>query len=276
MTVLFVPSKNRPMQLDATLRSFYFSCEDNNRIEKFVLYKAEGEDYENAYKTLSKEYTDVNFIKENNFKEDLIALTFGHKYILFSVDDTIFVNNFNLLDMENKMYNDNDVISFSLRLGTNTHYCYPENKKMNIPMINFYNDIGYFDWTKEEMDFGYPADISSSLHFANNFNEVFYDQNYNNPNELEWLMHVHSMHNKWLINKKYMLCYETSRAFSSPVNKVQTVNNNRSGTKEKYSEGQLLKVFLSGYRIDIEKFDEYVPNACHEEVDFEFININNN
>jgi len=71
-TVLVIPSKDRPMQLDLTLRSFYKYCEDKDDLVAVVIYKASNLKFYDGYQILIQEYPFVNFIQEEgNFKNIL-------------------------------------------------------------------------------------------------------------------------------------------------------------------------------------------------------------
>jgi hypothetical protein len=67
-----------------------------------------------------------------------------------------------------------------------------------------------------------------------------------------------------------LLSHQSSVAFSNPVNMVQSRDHNRAGQKVAYSTEELAERFDSGYRIDIAKFQSFVPHACHQEIEFEF------
>jgi hypothetical protein len=66
------------------------------------------------------------------------------------------------------------------------------------------------------------------------------------------------------------LCYENSVTFCNPINKVQTVATNRAGSVVEYSSDHLAQLFESGYRIKVEAYTGFVPNACHQEVALNF------
>src|SRR4051812_24636406 len=82
-------SKDRPLQLDATLRSLKLSCSDLNRKATFVLYTTSNAFFAAQYRVLRGEHRDVTFVRESNFKLDLAKLVDGSTHILFLVDDTL-------------------------------------------------------------------------------------------------------------------------------------------------------------------------------------------
>lgn len=67
-------SKDRAMQLDGTLRSFYLHCKDPELTNLNVLYRTSTPELEHQYQIIKAEYPQVNFIKEGNFREDMEKL----------------------------------------------------------------------------------------------------------------------------------------------------------------------------------------------------------
>jgi len=273
-TIVIIFSKNRAMQLDCCLKTLYKQCQDIDKIDISVLYTTTSEKHQKSYDILEQTYLDVNFIKENNFKEDLLVLIQDKNHILFVVDDTIFVDEFYIADMVDTLtYNHNEyALGVSLRLGLNTTYCYPLNKVQKIPeLINGWYGLKKFDWIKAEYDFNYPLELSSSFYRLKDLGSLLKTLHYSNPNELEYLLSINSR----IFNKNYLLCYENSVAFSNPVNKVQNVNNNRVATEHNYSIEYLLSMFLDEFRIETTNFEDFMPHGCHEETEFLFVKEKN-
>jgi hypothetical protein len=268
--IVFIPSFDRPMQLDATLKSFYKHCNNPYQYEIQVIYRVSDYRYKQAYESLKTDYENVIFSKEYVFKQQLIQSIANKKYILFVVDDCIFVNNFNLEIAKDLIKYNPEAIGFSLRLGKNTKICYPNNALNELPKeLNFNviqeNKIDIVDWTKvNNGDFGYPLEVSSSLYEICVIENLINNYNYKNPNDLEWVFACCAQNKKELTD---LFFYETSVAFCNPVNKVQKVNQNRSGSFLRYSTEELLHRFEQGERIDIDVFDGFVSNGCHQEVD---------
>lgn len=69
-TLIF--SKNRAMQLHATLQSFYLHCLDADQTTITVLYLATNDQTTRQYEILKSEFPQVNFIKENDFRKTVI------------------------------------------------------------------------------------------------------------------------------------------------------------------------------------------------------------
>ena len=93
---------------------------------------------------------------------------------------------------------------------------------------------------------------------------------YTNPNTLEAFLDWSK--GQFIETQPKLLHDADSIAFSIPVNKVQTVfTGNRSGNNPLYSINRLTNLFSQGYRINVEKFDNFVPTGVHQEVPYEFV-----
>lgn len=266
-------SKDRPIQLELALNTCKHFSVDWDKDEKYVLYKPTSSRYKSAYNDLAGRFPEVNFV-EQDVDSDFFSWVKWHlgntEYVMFIVDDCIFTSEFSTIDIVKtiEIYNYN-ILGFSLRLGKNTKYCYPLNIKNEIPMFKEVgNSMIMYDYTRGIVgDFYYPLEVSSSIYKSEDILKVLTGYTFNNPNELEWYMHISR---NLLRNKPLMLCYKTSVAFCNPINKVQNVNDNRAGTNTIYSPLSLLKKYEQGYRIKDSRFYYLVPDGCHQEVDFRF------
>jgi hypothetical protein len=70
---VIVFSKDRAMQLDATLRSFYAQCRDANSLSIHVLYLATDR-HIRQYQELIQAYPKVDFLPQKDFRKDLLSL----------------------------------------------------------------------------------------------------------------------------------------------------------------------------------------------------------
>jgi hypothetical protein len=268
--VVFIPSFDRPMQLDATLKSFYRHCNNPYNYEIRVIYRVSNERFQSAYESLKSDYKNVIFIKENAFKMHLMQSIVDKTYILFVTDDCIFTHKFDLEVAKNLLSTDPEAIGFSLRLGKNTRVCYPIGKLNQLPdEINFDiikdENINIIDWTKIKIgDFGYPLEVSSSLYEISIIKDLINNYDYNNPNDLEWIMACNLIYKRELCD---LFFYDISVAFCDPINKVQKVNNNRCGNYAIYNTEVLLDRFEKGERINVDFFNKFISSGCHQEID---------
>ncbi len=192
-------------------------------------------------------------------------------YILFLVDDNLFVRDFSLTDMTLLMENSPDAIGFSLRLGENTTYCYTKHCPQVLPAFSIIQTgLLKFDWTVSENEFGYPLEVSSSIYRAAQIIPLLVSFPYLEPNSLERGLNTRRA---WF-EKEFpnLLCFNTSVAFCNPVNKVQEVaDRNRAAETYSFSSEQLAEKFDAGARVDVEAFSGFISNSCHQEVELPFI-----
>lgn len=267
-TVMLVFSKNRAMQLDCTLRTFFKKCLDNDQIDVSVLYKCSNPANEDQYSRLKDLFPKVDFFEETNFRDNVLYILSGYKYVLMCVDDTIFTNPFKVDDAL-EVLKDESVIGFSLRLGSNIKYSYMTDMEQIAPNFNpheYSDNIQVFNWTDQMGDFAYPLELSSSIYRTDDIYNIAMRINWGCPNALEYCLDSF----KSVISDKHMLgCYNTSVAFANPVNSVQTYcSGNKFGN---ISCEFLSDKFYKGYRIDTLPFHGLVSNSCHQEVAFKFI-----
>lgn len=258
-------SKDRPLQLELTLSTCKHFSTDWDEDYPVVLYKASTDRYQRAYDSLEGKFPGVKFVKEHHFMSDVKDILSSAEHILFSVDDCVFTNYFSTKEIVSLIEKHNS-IGFSLRLGKNTTWCYPLSASNKIPLFGRVTDnIIKFDCRGNGFgDFYYPMELSSSLYKASDITRLLGKYLFSNPNTLESIMHTrrHSVE-----YKPTLMCFETSVAFSNPINKVQKVNNNRAGESISYSPEYLLEKYERGYKIDEAAFYGFVSNGCHQEVE---------
>ena len=263
-------SKDRAMQLDCTLRSLMHHCKDISTIATKVLYTTSNAQHENQYQKIKADYPSVEFIREKDFKSDLLAQLTLPENILFLVDDNVFVSDFFLGYAIDELKNNSDCLGFSLRLGKNTDYCYMLKKQQAIPKIKTRaHNICRYEWVTAECDFGYPLEVSSSLYKTADIVPLLNQLDYKNPNTLELALDTNKTF--FQVNMKFLLCFEKSVTFCNPINMVQTQWKNRTGENSSYSLERLAELYDEGYRIDVEHFSGFTPNSCHQEVALKFV-----
>jgi hypothetical protein len=265
-------SKDRAMQLDATLRSFFLNCHDNNIISLIVIYTTSTISNEAQYELLKFEYYSILFINETHFKNDLLTHMSSFEYILFLVDDNIFVSEFSLRNILKSLDEQPDAIGFSLRLGRNTTYCYPMDRTQKQPS---FHDLGHhilkFNWTNAELDFGYPLEVSSSIYRVRDLQSELLKLSFTNPNTFE--VQLVGLKHLYASTKPSLLCYEQSVVFCAPINITQTSYPNRVGSNQSYTINSLGQMFRNKIRIDVNNYIGFIPNACHQEVELAFRSV---
>ncbi len=271
-TVGLIFSKDRPMQLAAAIESFSLHCSDNEDIKLHVLYKASNDIYRAQYDTLKNEFADVTFIKETDFKAQTLAVISEYEYVLFLVDDNLFVKDFSLAEIVGLLKQNHNALGFSLRLGKNTTYSYARDAQVTLPQFWYVaKSVLKYDWTRGRIHFAYPLEVSSSIYRAADIAPLLKKLDFDNPNMLEGLMAANTQ--LYARSRAALLCYEQSAAFCNPLNIVQTVSLNRAGSLSRYSADSLAQMFEQGLRIDVQRYAGFVPNSPHQEVQLEFVKL---
>jgi hypothetical protein len=269
VTIIF--SKNRAMQLTLCLETLFNHCNDILDLSDiYVLYKVDPSHRE-SYEIVKKEFSMVNFVEETIFKEDLLKIVLPNEsniswgneppyMVVFLTDDTLCTGSFSIKKVISTLNENKDCIGFSLRLGKNTHRCFPYNCEQKVPEMEYVKDNIYkYKWENAEYDFNYPLELSSSVYRLGDINQLLELPYYSNPNYLESIL------NQCIaFEGTNLLCFKTSVAFSNPINRVNTTHPNRSG---QINENELMELFMEGYRIDDTLFNGFVSNGAHQLID---------
>jgi len=263
-------SKDRVMQLRATIESFLLHCKDSNDVRLTVLYKASTPLHQHQYDDLKNCFGGITFIEEEDFKRQTLAAIKGSQYILFMVDDNIFTRDFSIRDAMDSLQRETDAIGFSLRLGENTSYCYMADTKQRQPQFQKVTDsIMKYDWTRAEHDYGYPLEVSSSIYRSQQIADFLSGLDFENPNTMESQMLDENKQFKQ--NHPKLLCYRTSVTFCNPLNKVQKVYpQTRCGTDKRYTDERLAEIYQQGMVVDASKYADFVSNGVHQETELYF------
>ena len=246
-------SRDRQMQLDATLRSLQQHGRDIQRGDIKVLTKATTERHRALYQTLASEHPRVELIEERDFRAQLLGLLGGYRQILFLVDDNLVVRPFALAEASRALELDESLLGASLRLGRNTIHCYTMHSSQRVPPMaaaGICPSMNRFRWVGAEHDFGYPLEVSSSLYRVGDIEPLLQRLAFRNPNQLEAAMAREAP--AFAASKPDLLCFENSVTFCNPVNIVQTTfTNNRAGNALEESPAALAERYAAGERIDI-------------------------
>jgi glycosyltransferase involved in cell wall biosynthesis len=266
---VIVFSKDRPLQLDATLRSLALNNDDIAPEDVHVLYMTSGPAFAAGYRILASEHPGVRLHRETHFKTDLVALVDGSRSLLFLVDDTLFVGPFSAAGALRVLDEDESCLGFSLRLGRNTTQCYTLDQPQSVPKLTqLHTGVLTFDWTKAEHDFGYPLEVSSSLYRTSDILPLLQRLDYRSPNTLEGALARHA--SSFREARPRLACFAQSVAFSVPANLVQTAWKNRADSNPALTARALADVYARGHRLDVEQYQGFVANAAHEVVDFDY------
>ena len=262
-TITIFLSKDRALQLDCALKSFFKNCANVDQTDVLVYYATSDDRHELSYKQLSKDF-DIPFIKEINIKEDIISKINDYKYFFISVDDNVFHKPFDIKKII-ECLKDDAVLGFTLRLGKNTTYCYPIDSQQILPKFtNIKDNILSFDWRRGHLDFGYAIEISGTFYKTEDFLPMLRETPIKSSHQLE--ANIAYQTARFSNTRPLTLCYETSVVFSNPLNIAKAdVKTNRKSNDIKYSLDNLLELFEEGERIDIDYYSNIEPNAAHYE-----------
>lgn len=261
---IVVFSKDRAAQLDLFLRSMEEYFAEYNYFKVNVLYTFSNDSFYLGYESLFDLHPGVNFVRETNFKNDLVSLISDYEYTVFFVDDIIWKDKFSIRDKEFSIFEnstniDKKVLCLSLRINPDLNYCYTANIPMKKP--KFFGG-GMWEWKGASGDYGYPMSLDGHIFRTKEIKPYLQKLNYKNPNNLEGILASVPLANP------YMLCYENSKIVNNPANKVQTNNPNKHGN---ISAEYLNDKFLDGYMIDLEPFKGLKNTQCHMELPITFI-----
>ena len=259
-------SKDRPLQLDGTLRSFSRHCRDAGNVALRVLYVASTSRNRSLYRQLMREHPHVQFVEEFDFRRDSKLLLALHEFVLLLVDDCLFVGDFVAAELAETLRRRPDAIGVSLRLGRNTTYCYAHDKPQRVPDLQPASaSLLEFRWPDTDYDFSYPLEVSSSLYRSADLRSLVDALPFRNPNTLEAELANHAA--RFRESHPVLLCPGQSLAFCAPVNLVQQVCANRAGSSDEMSASTLADKFAAGWRMDASRFDGFIPTSCHQDVE---------
>lgn len=263
-------SRDRAMQLEATLRSVLARCQDHDLLDFKILYTTSSDREQRQYDELIEQYKQVAFLREVDFRTQVLTALDHYNWVLFLVDDNVFVRDFHLMPALLALNQRTDALGISLRLGRNTTYCYPLNARQRVPKMRaVMPGLLQYRWVRAAHDFGYPLEVSSSLYRVADLWALLNELDFRNPNTLEGL--IAGRARQFAATHPMLLCYEQSVTFCNPANVVQTVCDNRAGQDPRYSAQSLADRFDRGERVDLTPLHGYVPRGCHEEVPFQFV-----
>lgn len=257
---LILFSKDRAFQCEGLLSSLKTNCNIFDKIN--VITKATTGEFREAYDILEKEYKDVNFIPETDFKEDVIGAMEGD-YTCFMVDDLIAYRK--LKNVENVtgigLMTQQSNGFFSLRLGRNIKWC----EQKDFAESNEYECCFEFEWNEQTKYWAYPFSMDGHIFRTDYILPMIKDREYTNPNKLEIAFNRYKD-----TAPKYMSCFNESVVVSIPVNRVSDTASASYGEKYPHTAKELNDRFLKGERLDWINMDFSNIKLPHQEVEFKF------
>lgn len=223
-------SKNRACQLDLLLRSL--------NLPASVLYTFDPE-FEAGYKKLIKMHPTVNFVKQTEFKSQLIEFVKSSDYLLFLPDDDVMIAPFSIdLPEFQEFMKSPDVATLSLGLSSNI-----AGKKWK--WADYRGNYRLRMW-------GYPMSVDSCIFRKEDILPIIMGSQMTNLNYLETYL------NQNIPNRPFMMCFDSPKLINNSVNQVQKDFPARTSGP---SPQELEKRFLKGERLSLEDIKEKAKNA---------------
>ena len=270
-------SRDRPLQLDALIRSFFECAVVPCRLR--ILYSVSDERYGKAYEEIEALYRNapVEFYREEKvggFRHGLLAIleqTYEDS-LFFLVDDIIFTE-----QVDVKLLSDLVASGFipTLRLGRNLNWCYTMHRKQPLPALRKLgsrrcqdlqatgHDLWAWRWISGQLDWGYPLSLDGNAFSSMEIRRVVGALDFEAPNSLEIALQKYkdSFLGRWGV------CYGKSRLVNLPLNLVQREIANRTVGIDKEI---FLKAWEAGKRINTAPMRGFQNTSAHQEVDLDF------
>jgi len=232
-TTCVVFSRDRPMQLDALLRS----------IRKYapgvlgdlsVVYKATADAFQMGYERLMSEWAGVVWRPEGTFRSDVRGSVGSRPLTVFHTDDDIYFGRVPRFSI------DDEVVCFSLRLGLNVTYSYTLDRDEYVVEPLLGRASMTWRWREQPLGtFRYPLALNGHVFRTDDVEAWLAGVEFGNPNELE-----HALQQFLDKVPPKMRAFLRSKVVSIPANIVNETTPNRHGGQ--YSVGELNERFLAG------------------------------
>ncbi len=253
-------SRDRPMQLEALIDSYFECASDAARL--CILYKTSSSLYDSAYKFVMKRHASrpISWIAEMCFCDDLMQLlaSLNNGRVFFLVDDVMFVRGFNLLDFVRLSHSGTVP---SMRLGVNINWSYTDNKYIGSPALRRIGTTSFFRWNQwcGRGEWAYPFSVDGNIYSAREILELASRLHFNSPNSFEAQMNRY----RWALRARHGVCAEYPVLINIPANRVQDEIHNRSGSA---SVAEMARALLDGYLIDWRAYLGTRVSATHCEL----------
>ncbi len=243
MISLLIVSKNRPCQLDLLLRSVL----ENFQLpyESTVLYTYSDANYQKGYDIILDLYGDkFNFVKESNFKQDVLSsLNRDNKYFTCLGDDTVVIDRIELTKEFEIFDGDSSILAIKYLMGSNLEVIFEGDPPTELPV---FQDNHVWHWKDcAERHWHYSMNLMAQFYRMSDMIDYIPTLGFTNPTSFEGSMTLRPFN-----HRPYMICFGISKAIELAVNRVQNISlTNRFGN---VSTETLNDTWLSGRRIKIE------------------------
>lgn len=249
MIQLICFSRKRPLQLHGYLTSVFKYWWGDFRVA--VLWKGDA-GYEQAYIDLAREFPDVTFWGQEDFRADLDALIGDAEFTCFGCDDVVYVAPVHTNGRAVQALGP-DVLGMSLRLGQNT----TENM-FGGPMPRPEIHVPTFSWdlTEGVVDWGYPWEVLGTIYRTDFVREMVAAIQPGSPSQLEERgSHIWQQHT----TLRRMAAFPLPRLVVPTVNVVQGEYPNGIRGNPRYTPEYLLEQWNRGWRLDVDAYAGMAP-----------------
>lgn len=182
-------SKDRPMQLEAYLNSLFRMCAEPLPVT--VLYTCRPH-FHAAYSKLKSQFRQVDFIRETDFKEQVLAYLrqVESPLFMFGCDDVIFKRRWDPGEISKTFQILPRLLAFSLRLGREITYSHPADRIMSAPHFLESDPFLVWRWPAGQLDWGYPWELDCTIYavqFVRSILMGMHKLDWSHPNRLEGL-----------------------------------------------------------------------------------------
>jgi hypothetical protein len=308
-TIIF--SKNRAMQLDATLRSFFLHCVDaQNSVYVHVLYLASTTRDAQQYHQLVREYPQVQFHQQVDFRKDMLEIfgldkcsglsfafrpgTFIDRWVLKCFDPLRLWRARSRLSRSKDSQGilflvDDNIFVRDFELAPALEALQSNSEALGFSLrLGRNTSYSYMaDKPQPLPDFKLVANdilqfhwVDASLDFSYplEVSSSIYFENiilpllciYSFRNPNELEAFISTRSGLFGSSHPKLLCFDESVTFCNPVNVVQSVYKNRTNNKHHFSIEDLMERFDRGERVDVAAYSGFTPNGCHQEIELVF------
>lgn len=280
-TTGIVFSKDRPMQLDALLRSYKLAVTGNSRLE--IIFSASSERYLSAYAEVEAAHRSdrMTFYSEaayGTFRGALetVMASVETSTMFFLVDDILFIREVDISVFASLA--SINVIP-SMRLGRNITWSYMLGRLQGQPSLKRLDlneecypfgeqrdtdNLWAWRWRSGQCDWAYPLSVDGNIFMTDVIRDLVRACDFSSPNTLEAGLQVFSAE----VQLTWGVCFNRSRLVNLAINKVQVDYENRHGSTH---QDLLLEKWVNGYCLDLPLASDLKVTSVHTEPDLVFV-----
>jgi hypothetical protein len=232
-----------------------------------IIYKSDSKESEEAYDIAKRCMYSFRpeWKKSSNLKEEVVSSleSISDPFVcLFSEGDLVFRDIVAEADEIGKAFDDPMVLSFSMRLGTNTTKCYFTGIDNRLYGQEIDGNVMRFDWQKHYMDYSNPFSMNGSIFRTSELLKMVKKIQFNSSLELEDALHLFQDYPK---NK--MATFNNSAVITIPNTEIKSMVR---GSKPSAPENniEISKGFIAGERIDLDAMNFSEVNACYIDMNY--------